>query len=152
MKKVFLILAIVTLLCCMLAIPSFAAYERIDWGPQVILSAATYAKMDGDSSKTTVELQFEKVGYSYIDASRKSESASMTTTIQKSGFLWTWSDKAVVRSTLNSPGEYGMMGDYGSGTYRFLFTPSNNSHTEGGGIVIDPIQLKTFYSNSRTAD
>ena len=104
MKKVFLILAIVTLLCCMLAIPSFAAYERIDWGPQVILSAATYAKMDGDSSKTTVELQFEKVGYSYIDASCKSESASMTTTIQKSGFLWTWSDKAVVRSTLNSPG------------------------------------------------
>ena len=83
MKKVFLILAIVTLLCCMLAIPSFAAYERIDWGPQVILSAATYAKMDGDSSKTTDELQFEKVGYSYIDASCKSESASMTTTIQK---------------------------------------------------------------------
>ena len=45
MKKVFLILAIVTLLCCMLAIPSFAAYERIDWGPQVILSAATYRRM-----------------------------------------------------------------------------------------------------------
>lgn len=149
MKKICLFLSIVTLLCCILAVTAFAASERIAWGGQTMLGDPTYAKFNYDENQTTVKLQYDRVGYSYVNAKCVNPEASFTTTIQKRGFLWTWSDKLTANGTINSTNEYGLIADLGDGTYRFLFTPYNTSNQTAGGFLA-PINIQEFYSNSNT--
>ncbi len=149
MKKFCLVLCIITLFTCVFTVTSFAASEKHDWGRQSIYTEAEYATWDNDGEEeTTRKMEYDNVGYTYINASCAYSGASFTTTIQKRGFLWIWSDKMVSNGVINSTVEYGQGGDYGSGTYRFLLTPSNTTYPSGNGMGLSPINFQNFYSNS----
>ena len=149
MKKVSFVLALVILLSAFFTLFSFAAFEVTEWGAQSLNVNAVYAKLSDTDGETTVNHNFESVGFTYIYAKCSKESAYFTVSKQKKGFLGVWSEKSKSNCPhMNTYVEWGYGNASGKGTYRFELTPCDNVESNGGGIRIYGITIKEFYSKS----